>query len=191
MAWDFSDVQVSRVLRWPWIRSTWPGMEEPTKTGDGCWTKNRGILSPKMDGEQNGKAYLKFMIWGAHPYFWKHPDDYTLEKNHQPCDALKNQKTLWWWFRVAIVVNVGELWWFIIIWIYMIRSLLGWDAHFYFVLKICLSGEYQITWSDARDMSRFFLGSQEPTWHWAFLVFEKSFKLHPGLVSKEFSHRNV
>ena len=26
-----------------------------------------------MDGENNGKPQLKWMIWGAHPYCWKHP----------------------------------------------------------------------------------------------------------------------
>ena len=25
-----------------------------------------------MDGENNGKPYLKWMIWG-YPYIWKHP----------------------------------------------------------------------------------------------------------------------
>ena len=35
-------------------------------------SKNRG-KPPKMDGENNGKTLLKFMIWGAHPFFWKHP----------------------------------------------------------------------------------------------------------------------
>ena len=37
----------------------------------GCWTKNRGV-SPKMDGENNGKSYWNGMIWGYH-YFRKHP----------------------------------------------------------------------------------------------------------------------
>ena len=31
-----------------------------------------GGKTPKMDGENNGKPYLKWMIWGYH-YFWKHP----------------------------------------------------------------------------------------------------------------------
>ena len=29
-------------------------------------------FTPKMDGENNGKSLLKFMIWGYH-FFWKHP----------------------------------------------------------------------------------------------------------------------
>ena len=34
-------------------------------------SKNRG-KNPEMDGENNGKTLLKWMIWGYH-YFWKHP----------------------------------------------------------------------------------------------------------------------
>ena len=34
----------------------------------GCWTKNRG-KTPKMDGENHGKPYLKWMIWGENPLF--------------------------------------------------------------------------------------------------------------------------
>ena len=34
-------------------------------------SKNRGKLPPKMDGLW--KTLLKWMIWGAHPYFRKHP----------------------------------------------------------------------------------------------------------------------
>ncbi len=45
----------------------------PTFDPNGCQPKNRG-KTPKMDGENNGKPYEKFMIWGAHPYFWKHPN---------------------------------------------------------------------------------------------------------------------
>ena len=33
-------------------------------------SKNRSY--PKMDGLE-WKSLLKWMIWGAHPYFWKHP----------------------------------------------------------------------------------------------------------------------
>ena len=35
----------------------------------GCFQK---WWYPKMDGLQ-WKTLLKWMIWGAHPYFWKHP----------------------------------------------------------------------------------------------------------------------
>ena len=31
------------------------------------------VKTPKMDGENNGKPYKTWMIWGAHPYIWKHP----------------------------------------------------------------------------------------------------------------------
>ena len=31
-------------------------------------SKNRGV-SPKMDGENNGKTLLKWMIWGENPLF--------------------------------------------------------------------------------------------------------------------------
>ena len=34
-------------------------------------SKNRGV-SPKMDGENNGKTYF-LMIWGENPLFRKHP----------------------------------------------------------------------------------------------------------------------
>jgi len=34
-------------------------------------SENRG-KNPKMDGENNGKTLLKWMIWGYH-YFWKYP----------------------------------------------------------------------------------------------------------------------
>jgi len=34
-----------------------------------------GVVSLKMDGEINGKPYLKWMIfWGKTHYFWKHPN---------------------------------------------------------------------------------------------------------------------
>ena len=39
----------------------------------GCWTKNRGGKTPpKMDGENNGKAYEQMDDLGGfyHPYFW-------------------------------------------------------------------------------------------------------------------------
>ena len=36
-------------------------------------SKNWGGISPKIDGENNGKPLLKWMIWG-YPYFWKHPN---------------------------------------------------------------------------------------------------------------------
>jgi len=38
----------------------------------GVSPKNRGIFTPKMDGEHHAKPFLKWMIWGYH-YFWKHP----------------------------------------------------------------------------------------------------------------------
>ena len=39
----------------------------------GCPSKNRGILPPKMDGENNGKPYEQTDGLGVFPYFWKHP----------------------------------------------------------------------------------------------------------------------
>ncbi len=40
----------------------------------GCWTKNRGIWPPKwMVKIMVPNPMNKWMIWGAHPYFWKHP----------------------------------------------------------------------------------------------------------------------
>ena len=36
---------------------------------NGCQSKNRGGISPKMDGENNGKTLLKWMIWGVFPLF--------------------------------------------------------------------------------------------------------------------------
>ena len=35
-------------------------------------SKNRGV-SPKMDGENNGKPLLKWMIWGENPLFLETP----------------------------------------------------------------------------------------------------------------------
>ena len=35
-------------------------------------SKNRGV-SPKMDGENNGKPYQNGVIWGETHYFRKHP----------------------------------------------------------------------------------------------------------------------
>ena len=45
--------------------------EVPFFFGHGWKSKNRGIY-PKMDGENNGKPILRWMIWGYH-YFRKHP----------------------------------------------------------------------------------------------------------------------
>ena len=40
----------------------------------GCWTKNRGrFLPPKWMVKIMENPMNKWMIWGAHPYFWKHP----------------------------------------------------------------------------------------------------------------------
>ena len=39
-------------------------------------SKNR-VENPKMDGENNGKLLVKWMIWGAHPYLWKNPFVYV------------------------------------------------------------------------------------------------------------------
>ena len=36
-------------------------------------SKNRGVLPPKMDGENNGKPYEQMDDLGVFPYFWKHP----------------------------------------------------------------------------------------------------------------------
>ncbi len=45
-----------------------------TNSPCGCWTKNRGSFTPKMDGENNGKPYEQMDdLGGFHPYFWKHP----------------------------------------------------------------------------------------------------------------------
>ncbi len=49
----------------------------------GCWTKNRGDFTPKLDGESNGKAYEQMDDWGAHPYFWKHPCGLNLAQVQQ------------------------------------------------------------------------------------------------------------
>ncbi len=46
----------------------------------GCWTKNRVILPPKWMVKIMETPMNKWMIWGAHPYFWKHP--YTSETKH-------------------------------------------------------------------------------------------------------------
>ncbi len=54
-----------------WVPSLEPMVE--ALAPDGCWTKNRGDFTPKMDGENHGKSLLKWMIWGKNPYFWKHP----------------------------------------------------------------------------------------------------------------------
>ena len=35
-------------------------------------SKNRGILPPKMDGENNGKPYEQMDDLGPPHYFWKH-----------------------------------------------------------------------------------------------------------------------
>ena len=51
-------------------------------------SKNNG--TPKMDDLQ-WKTLLKWMIWGAHPNFWKHP--YTLpETNIAPENRSPLQK---------------------------------------------------------------------------------------------------
>ena len=49
-------------------------VEKDVKT-HGCQPQNRGILPPKMDGENNPtETLLKWMIWGGkNPIFWKHP----------------------------------------------------------------------------------------------------------------------
>ena len=39
----------------------------------GCQPKNRGGISPKMDGENNGKPYEQMDDFGVFPYFGKHP----------------------------------------------------------------------------------------------------------------------
>ena len=39
----------------------------------GCWTKNRGILPPKMDDENKGKAYFLMDDLVVPLFFWKHP----------------------------------------------------------------------------------------------------------------------
>ncbi len=39
----------------------------------GCQTKTRGVFTPKMDGENNGKPENPIKIpwiWGVFPYFW-------------------------------------------------------------------------------------------------------------------------
>ena len=41
----------------------------------GCWTKKIRGKTPKMDGFF-WETLLELMIWGAHPYFWKHPYDH-------------------------------------------------------------------------------------------------------------------
>ena len=47
-----------------WQESTFPMWVFPPKIGG---------KPPKMDGENNGKPLLKWMIWGNIPYFRKHP----------------------------------------------------------------------------------------------------------------------
>ena len=43
-------------------------------------SENRGV-SPKMDGENHGKAPIKMDDLGKTPYFWKHP---YLVASHEP-----------------------------------------------------------------------------------------------------------
>ena len=45
----------------------------------GRWVlnQNRDPGYPKMDGENNGKTLLKYMIWGVFPYFRKRPDGWV------------------------------------------------------------------------------------------------------------------
>ena len=31
-----------------------------------------GVFPPKMDGENDGTPFFRWMIW-EYPYFWKHP----------------------------------------------------------------------------------------------------------------------
>ena len=64
-------------------------------------SKNRG-KNPKMDGENNGKPLLEWMIWGYH-YFWKHPcirhfHDYLERgpKQPDPCGGLDNASHGYW-----------------------------------------------------------------------------------------------
>ena len=53
----------------------------------GVEPKIGGFFPPKMDGENfmENHPMNKWMIWGAHPYFWKHPyiyiDNYTIKKS--------------------------------------------------------------------------------------------------------------
>ena len=56
--------------------ASWPATngDPPTQGKSGCWTKNRGVLPPKwMVKIMVPNPMNKWMIWGAHPYFWKHP----------------------------------------------------------------------------------------------------------------------
>ena len=61
-------------------------------------SKNRG-KTPKMDGENNGKPLLEWMIWGYH-YFWKHPcirhfHDHLEGVGHNPILAGDNSDHPW------------------------------------------------------------------------------------------------
>ena len=65
----------------------------------GCWTKNRG-KTPKMDGLQ-WNTLLKWMIWGAHPYFWKHP--YLCGKDV----ITKVREWYFWWLGCDLRPDLG------------------------------------------------------------------------------------
>ena len=51
-----------------------------TITYHGWKSKNRGILPPKMDGENKGKLPIKMDdLGGETRYFRKHPDDWVVQ----------------------------------------------------------------------------------------------------------------
>ena len=65
-----------------------------------------------MDGLFHGKPMNKWMIWGAHPYFWKHPYScvfagfHAIHHLHLPASKKKGRSMA----RVAIVQrNHGDL----------------------------------------------------------------------------------
>ncbi len=48
-------------------------MGKGTAPASGCQPKNRGVYPPKWMVKIREKPIFWWMIWGAHPYFWKHP----------------------------------------------------------------------------------------------------------------------
>ena len=71
--WAFSESSQTSCFRGltkhPQAKSKGEGIWKTKFFWFGCFQKN---WYPKMDGENHGNPYQKWMIWG-YPYFWKHP----------------------------------------------------------------------------------------------------------------------
>ncbi len=87
--WKFHVLKIQKSMKFLRI----PRPHPPNLTGKMCWTKNRGILPPKMDGENNGSKPYEQMddLGGKNPLFLvQHPNVHSVFLHHVLYTHIKN-----------------------------------------------------------------------------------------------------